>query len=278
MLNSIQYHLQKPWRNALKRPSKSLAFFNKYFGWIGVLCRFVLYLLLTPIRFVNAVFYNIFIYGLWSIRDNLLDVCVPKIGGMRHKSGIKYAFFWFFGFPFRLIKYIWIGILQLIEGIIFVVVDTFIPTLSLYHGTNLESSISISKPGKWLVGNGNYAGSGIYFTMNKRVAQHYAGRSSNPVLIKARVTLGRVKNLSLAPKHVLDYVKYDGDKITEWCINSGYTSVEWWRKDEQWWEYCLVNKNRGNYVRTWRIRVLYIYNLRTKKYERIWGGKKYWLL
>ncbi|MGI6341855.1 MAG: hypothetical protein ACOXZ9_02600 [Bacteroidales bacterium] len=277
MLNSLQYHLQKPWRNALKRPSKTLSFFNKYFGWFGALCRLALYILLTPIRLINAVYYNILVYGLWSFRDNFLDVFAPKIGGMRYKKGFKYAFFWIFGLPFRLIKYIWAGMLQFIESVIFVVVDTLVPTLSLYHGTDLGCSISISKPGKWLVGNGNYAGSGIYFTMNQRVAKHYAGSSGEPVLIKARVSLGRTKNLSLAPKHILNCVKYNGDKITEWCINNGYKSVEWWRRDEQWWEYCLVNNNRGSYIKTWRIRILYIYNLRTNKYERIWGGKKYWL-
>ena len=51
-------------------------------------------------------------------------------------------------------------------------------TLTMMHGTSEESSIKISGPGRWLIGDGNFAGSGIYFTMEKRVAMHYAEASA----------------------------------------------------------------------------------------------------
>ncbi|WP_434575115.1 hypothetical protein [Riemerella anatipestifer] len=234
--------------------------------------------MLTPLRFLNAMYYNIWIYGLWNIRDHFADIFNPKVKGMRFRKGFLYGVYWLFGLPYRLIKYSTIGVIQFCEGIVFVFIDTVYPALTMYHGTEKTISINnISKPGKWLVGNGNYAGSGLYFTMNKRVARHYARFNSNSVIICSRVSLGRVINLSLAPNEIRNSVKFNGDRITDWGLSKGFTTAEWWRDDQKWWEYCILNRRSGKEIKTWRIRVLYIENVNDGKKERIWGGKSFWL-
>ncbi len=277
LLNKIQFFLQKPWRPLLKHPNKFYLFLNKYFGWVSWLIQLSLWLALTPLRLINAIYYNIIIYSLWCFYDHLSEIFNPKVNGMRYYHGFKYAFYWFFGLPFRFIKYIWIGLIQFIEGIIFVVVDTVVPAVTMYHGTRRDASINISKPGEWQVGDGNFAGSGIYFTMNKKVAQHYAGSGKDSVIIRSRVSLGKIKNLNLAPANIRSCVKYNGDRITGWALKKRYTTTEWWRSDNQWWEYCILNQRNGRSFKTWRIRILYIHNVGINRKERIWGGKSFWV-
>jgi Poly(ADP-ribose) polymerase catalytic domain len=280
LLNQLQHFLQKPWRTLLKRPTPLNRIFNRYFWFFGTFTRFGLYLLLFHLRFVNAVYYNIWVHGLWSIRDHLADILNPKTGSIAQKSGFRYALLWLFGLPIRFFKYAGIGILQSWEGILFVGIDSFLPAVTLYHGTQKNASISISKPGKWLVGGGNFAGSGIYFAIDKSVAKHYAGNTSDSVIIVARVTLGCCKNLALAPNniyHLAGKGSSSGDNITKWGLQKGFKSVEWWREGKNWWEYCLLNSRNGQYVKTRRIRILYVENVSTGHKERIWGGKSFWL-
>jgi hypothetical protein len=280
LLNRLQYFLQKPWRKFQKQPTKFNTFFNNYLWFLGKMTSFGLYICLTPLRFINAVYYNVWVYGLWSIRDNFADIVNPKTGMISRKRGIIYLFLWIVGFPVRLIKYAGIGIAQLFEGAIFVAIDTVIPALTLYHGTQRESSISISKPGQWKVGSGNFAGSGLYFAIDKNVARHYARNANDSVIIVVRVTLGKCKNLSLAPQDVYRLAgsgNYSGDRITNWGIDNGFNSVEWWREGAKWWEYCMLNKRNGEYVKTAKIRILYIENMQTGNKERVWGGKSLWI-
>lgn len=278
LLNSLQYFFQKPWRVILKKHSKITYFFYRYLRIVSFIIKFTLCFFLTPLRFINAVYYNLWIYGLWNIRDHFADIFNPKVKGMRFRKGFPYFLYWFFGLPFRILKYSSIGLIQLLEGIIFVFIDTIFPALTLYHGTERTLSINnISKPGRWLVGNGNYAGSGLYFTINKKVAKHYARHNNNPVIICSRVTLGRVITLSLAPDNIRYSIGNDGDRITEWGIKNHYSCAEWWRKDGEWWEYCLLNRRTGSEIKTWRVRVLYVQNIETGTKERIWGGKSFWI-
>lgn len=277
ILNKLQYHLEKPWLFFLKKPRGFLLFCNKYLFFFLWPIDLIIYILLTALRFVNAVYYNLFIHAFWSVRDCWLEVWAPKLHGMRYRRGFKYFILWVVMFPYRVVRYFFESVIKVSEGLIFTIVDTFIPALTLYHGTKKESGISITKPGKWRVGDGNYAGSGIYFGFDKNVALHYAGHSSESVIILARVSRGRTINLNLTPSHIRQCVKYNGDKISEWAKSKGYTCTEWWRTDEAWWEYCLVHPRNGKFVKTWRIRILYVKNVQTGEVERIWGGKSYWL-
>ena len=192
MLNLLQYHLQRPWRILLKKPRKFVSFLNKYLFFIGWINNFVIYVVLSPLRLVNAFYYNMIIHSFLSVRDYWLEIFSPKLHGMRYRKGFKYFSLWIIMFPYRLVRYFFESIIKISEGIIFTVVDVFVPALTMYHGTKKESGISITKPGKWRVGDGNFAGSGIYFGIDKNVALHYAGNSSESVIILARVSLGRI--------------------------------------------------------------------------------------
>ena len=103
----------------------------------------------------------------------------------------------------------WHGSLTFIESGIWTVVDTFIPTLTLFHGTDTTASESITQSrGRvgnnswrtevWNVGGGNFAGNGIYFAPARSTALHYSAGS----LIVCRVSLGRVIDLGLAPYNI----------------------------------------------------------------------------
>ncbi len=241
LLNELQYRLQKPWRFILKDRKGFIYGLNRVFKIISLLILLTLWVILTPLRVLNAFFYNVLIHGMWSFRDNFQDIFVPKTNGMRHRRGFMYFIYWIFGLPFRVLKYGWRGVIQLLEGIIFTFFDTIFPTLTMYHGTGKSISLAqITKPGEWLVGTGNYAGSGLYFAMSKRTAKHYAeGKDGGGAIIRARVTPGRILNLSLVPIEIRNLVANNGNEITKWSKKKGYNCTEWWRKDSGWWEYCL---------------------------------------
>jgi len=105
----------------------------------------LLYILLTPLRFLNALYYNVWVHSLWTFSDHLSEVFNPKLKGMRHKKGKEYRKFWTQDFLKRLKKHSILGLKQVGEGILFVIIDTFVPALTMYHGTNRDASISISK-------------------------------------------------------------------------------------------------------------------------------------
>ena len=164
-------------------------------------------------------------------------------------------------------------------------IDTFVPSLTLFHGTSPEAAESITQgPGRvcskdwysgvWNVGGGNYAGNGIYFAPKRGTALHYSSGS----LIVCRVSLGRTLDLGMAPKHVYDLCgKPNALGVTDWGLKNGYVTGEWWRGDYRagWWEYCMYDwQNRYN--DSWRIRPLYVINLSNHSIQRIPGGMVHW--
>ena len=68
----------------------------------------------------------------------------------------------------------------------------------------------------------------------------------------------------------------NGDEITRWAIEKRITSIEWYRKDCKWWEYCLV-KNRNIPFITPLIRIIKIEKSENRSIIRIWGSKSLWL-
>ena len=65
------------------------------------------------------------------------------------------------------------------------------------------------------------------------------------------------------------------DLIFNWCQVKRVCNQQ--KDHAQWWEYVLLHPHKGDYVSTWRIRILYIHNLNTSKKERVWGRKALWL-
>ncbi len=278
-LNGLQRHLSKPWRPLYKQHHGADGF-NVFLRGFWSFLKTPLYVVLTPLRFVNAFFYNIVVHSsfeFFNYLGEIFDPTSPKEGGANFIT-------WLLLMPLRLIKYGWHYLLSLTESIIWTAIDTVVPALALYHGTSKDASVSICQsPGRvgakdwysgvWNVGGGNYAGNGIYFAPLRSTAEHYA----NDAMIICRVSLGKVIDLGMAPKYVYRQCGYPNALgATEWGLKNGYTTGEWWRSDEGWWEYCMYDwQNRYN--SSWRIRPLYVEDLKSKRVYRIPGGMSHWL-
>lgn len=270
--NFLQYFLQKPWRYFLQCPDSTIRWiYDNRLHWIAEV---LLYVVLTPLRAFNAFCYNMVVRNLFMFFDVVQEILHPQLNGMRYHDGWEYVWRWLVYLPVRVVVY---GVKfagSLMETALFTCVETILPTLTLYHGTTYEASTSIARPNEWLVGSGAYAGYGIYFAPRKSTALHY----SCGVVIICRVTLGRIENLNLHPYVCSNWVAKRGHSITQWAIDKGITTVEWWRTtgDYRWWEYCMVDHS-ADYDHPWRIRPIYREDAYTGKYQRTWGGVGLWL-
>lgn len=299
-LNQLQYFLQKPWRNLQKHQNNRLCrilqippkiypaqhkmqrFSYRMWGVGHVLIsavffvlQFSLYVLCAPLRFVNAVIYNIFIHIPCALHDYVAEVFYPMGEGMRNLNKWEYLWQYFKKLPYRFGKFLLKrGIFTILESVIYTLVDIVVPTLTMYHGTSYTASHKITGGNKveFIVGRGNYAGNGIYFGISKdTTAYHY----QKGAIIVARVSLGRVMNVNITPDDVRKNVKYNGNYLTIWGLQRKVRTNEWWR-DKCWWEYCMLQSS-GVYRDSWRIRPLYVINVRTGFKERIYKGMAHWL-
>lgn len=275
ILNRLQYILQRPYRRLLKRPTRVLRPLYLALLPVRYVVDAILYTCAIPIRLLNAVYYDLCILSLAAARDALGLLLLPRRGAARRLRGSAYRTYWCDTFPERLIGSASLVLWALLDGIAMVIVDVVFPTLTMYHGTSFSSAVSITQPGSWVVGSGNYAGTGIYFAMRRSVAEHY---SSGGVVICARVTLGQNYPLSCAPRRVCAAVGRDGNRITAWGRSRFIASVEHWRTDHGgWWEHCILRTRHDSQEDTWRIRPLYVAKVGSRVPERIWGGKHIWL-
>ena len=278
-LNWLQRFLAKPWFLNYKQNS-GLDYKNAQLRENYELWQMPLYVILTPLRFVNAIYYNLVIHCSFELFNYLVEVVVPT----KDNEGGDYYLLWVAMLPWRILKYlIWHGSLTLIESCIWTIIDTILPALTLFHGTDCSAAESITQgPGRvcsrswysgiWNVGGGNYAGNGIYFAPKRATALHYSAGS----LIVCRVSLGRTLDLGLAPKRIYDLCGHPNALgVTEWGLKNGYVTGEWWRGDQGWWEYCMYDwQNRYN--DSWRIRPIYVLNLNEECIQRIPGGMYHW--
>ena len=281
ILNWLQRYLSKPWRlfyktnNGNDRKNQSLRSFYEYI-------KVPLYVLLTPLRLVNAIYYNMIVHCCFEFYNLIIEVLSPA----NSKEGANNFFLMLILIPWRLIRYVLFhGSLTLIESAIWTIIDTFVPALTLFHGTDYDASVSITNAGRcgdcdyytgiWNVGGGNYAGNGIYFAPARSTAIHYSRGS----LIVCRVSLGKVLDLGLAPYNIYRQCGYpNATGATDWGLRHGYTTGEWWRGDyhANWWEYCMYDwQERYNF--SWRIRPLYVLDMNEKRLQRIPGGMCHWL-
>lgn len=279
-MNWLQRYLSKPWRPFYKtnsgndRKNQQLRSFYEY-------VKVPLYILLTPLRLVNAIYYNA-IHCCFEFYNYIIEVLLPA----NSKEGADNFFLMLLLIPWRIVRYVLFhGLLTVIESIVWTIVDTIVPALTLFHGTDCCASVSITKSGRcgdidyytgiWNVGGGNYAGNGIYFAPARSTALHYSRGS----LIVCRVSLGKVLDLGLAPYHVYNQCGYpDATGATDWGLRHGYTTGEWWRGDSgaRWWEYCMYDwQERYNF--SWRIRPLFVLDMDEECIQRIPGGMCHWL-
>ena len=285
--NRLQFILINPWKFPLKYISLGDSTRNvlrPFFEFLQIL----LYVASTPLRLVNAIYYNIFIYSITELYDLTCEVFVPT----NYSEGKGNFWKWLLWFPVRLVIYpIFHGSLVLIEGMIWTVIDIIIPTITLYHGTNLESANKIlgstsrnsNLKDNWLAGtfkastsDNGWGGLGVYFAPSRRVASSYSMRANGVVFIACRVSLGRIINYALAPKHIEFNTGLYGrhSVLNEYANEHGYDTAEWW--NGSYWEYCMYDwQNKYNFP--WRIRPIYVLNTETGLAQHIEGGLRHWL-
>jgi hypothetical protein len=64
--------------------------------------------------------------------------------------------------------------------------------------------------------------------------------------------------------------------MTDFALKHHYVTGEWWNYRHSYWEYCLYDwGNRYNHP--WRIRPVYVFNVRTSRLQHIEGGMQHWL-
>jgi len=279
-LNWAQWFLYNPlrylYRNRASHFPRRLHQLLLYSG-IGPLYGLTVHLLLTPLRLINAIYFNAVLSWSLILHDGLAEVFHPKLGKYRYLNGWRYRMAWITGFPWRLGVFLARNLVAVVEGFLLTGFDTVWPTLTMYHGTHFEGSATdIAQKGRWLVGPGDYAGSGVYFGLHKRVAEHYAGGHPKEAqaIVLSRVTLTLNRNVATLPPTTRNKVGRDGQGISG-SLRFPCYSTEHWRTHPGWFEYCLVQPGRaGEYVQTWRARPIAV--LKDGVPTRIWGGRSFY--
>lgn len=281
LMNTLQRYLAKPWLCLFKfnRFSNNT---NEVLRTILDILKFPLYLLLTPLRIANAIFFNLILHLAFEMFNYIAEVISPSV----YKEGSDGIVNWVVKLPWRILKYpMYHGTITIIESFIWTGIDIILPALTLFHGTSPQAATCITgtsdrgcwrgyNTSLWIVGTGNYAGNGIYFAPARSTAEHYSGNGS---LIVCRVTLGHTLDLGLAPYEVYKQCGFpNAIGATRYGLNNGYVTGEWWRSDAEWWEYCMYDwQNRYN--DSWRIRPLYVIDLSNNSVQRIPCGMAHWL-
>ena len=285
-MDLLQYWLAKPWRPFMKKnvlSDKSKPAMRTFLRILQI----PFYLISFPLRFVNAVYYNILIHNLYEFSNYVIEVVAPS----DDREGGKSFWRWLVYLPVRFIKYlVYHGLLTLIESVAWTLIDTFVPAVTLYHGTmescadsmlcdpkrNNHRKVSSGwLSGIWNVGGGNYAGDGIYFGIFRKTLRNYQAGSA----IVTRVTMGKTIDVVLMPDYVYKQAGHpNASAVSNWGLNHGYVSGEWWRADRntRWWEICMFDR-QNRYNDSWRIRPIYAINSNTGIMQRIPGGTAHWL-
>ncbi len=276
-LNWLQWDLYNPLRDTWRDPASGAAarsFALVFYSGLGPLWWLAVHLILTPVRVVNALYFNIVLYWTVIFCDSVSELLRPKLD--KSASNGSYLRRWLAGFPRRLGNVFRRNPLALLEGILMTGVDAIWPTYTMYHGTSFKGiATNIAQAGRWYVGGGDYAGCGIYFGLLRKTAAHYAQGGDN-ALIVARVTIFPCRNSATLPKRLRRKIGSDGSGIST-GLPWPWRSIEHWRDHSyaQWFEYCLVQPGQaGKYVRSWRARPVCV--LRNGVPSRIWGGLSLW--
>lgn len=238
LINWLQWFFMTPLRSLIRNHRADwprVLFF--LLSPVIVIYWFLAYVVLIPLRLINAIYFDFLLF--WSVAFNgSLTQFISRFFPVMFQS---------------------MGMLC---------VDLIWPTLTLFHGTPYESvAVNITHEGRWKVGNGNYAGTGIYFSIQQKVAEHYA-RSlkqelpnsvwaprlvGQPAVIVTRVTLAPCRLVATLPKPLRQKVGIDGNAISR-GVSFPWVSLEHWRDDQHWYEFCLLQPAIGTDVRTWRVR------------------------
>lgn len=243
-----------------------------------------LYIYMTPVRFITAVYFDFLVFLSFSVTIALMDLFYPESKTYRQSYGWRRTFKVAAFFPARLVIFLLQNVRIIVQSLCMVALDTVFTTVTGFHGTDAanvgrpdpdKENPTIFQKGMWYVGTGDYAGRGIYFGLQENVADHYARGSNYPLIVMARVTLFLMRPIPTLPKdyrHVGEYG--NGLKISdEFKYAWLWRTTELFRADRGgWYELCvLMPKKSGQLVKSWRIRPLLVLD-EDRRWCRIWGG------
>lgn len=256
MLNILHWFLYNPLRFVHRRKDSSLSRIAHYLLRPAYLLYWlILYFCLFPLRLISSFYYNVLLFFSVNLRDTISDFFKPT--QLQTYRGWRYYWRWLFGLPVRFFRLVFRNSGLIIQSLSMFVLDLVWPAWTMYHGTDFQqASLPILKGGKWRVGNGDFAGLGLYFAINRRVAMHYAG-GRQPTVIVSRISIGIIRPITSLQKEVRIYAGTSGrGQLIAERAGRYTTFLEHYRQDHGgWWEYCMVKPGQRNqYVTSWRIR------------------------
>lgn len=278
-INYVQWILYNPLRFMLKNPNSEFGrrlFIFLHITTIAPVYWLIIHILTIPLRVVNSLYFDVLVYWSVMLDDSLSEVFMPKCDKYRHMHGFKYFFRWIFALPYRLLKFVFRSFFIIIDGVLMFGISVASPALTMYHGTQFNDRLTkIVQNGKWLVGSGDHAGSGIYFAIRESVARHYSPSGEDRGIVILRITPTFTRNQVTLKKQVRELVGRDGQTLSN-KLKFPFCTIEHWRTDMNgWWEYCLVQPEKaGQYIRTWRIRPIAVLKSDDGKITRVWGGMR----
>jgi hypothetical protein len=290
LLDEFMWFAYNPFRGLMKdkeATTNRVGYYASTMLLVKPLWQIGVWVLTTPLRFVTALYFDVIVYLFVSISDSVEELLHPKLGKMRHRKGMAYWSRWLMGIPFRAGWLLYKNALAVVDSLMMFVISLVWPTFTMYHGTSPNAVYDITQKGRWLVGRGNWGGSGIYFGRSPKVAAHYSGQNGgNHHLIVARVTFTMLRNCGTLREHHRDKVGSMGSAGVDLAqsIKFPFFATELWRQDKNWWEYCLLRGDAvGQFVSSWRIRPIGF--VKTKgnstlngSLERLWGGQSHYCL
>ncbi len=292
LLDELMWFAYNPLRSFMKKRD---ARYNRVGFWafslllVKPVWQLTVWVLTTPLRIISALYFDVLVYLFIMISDSVSELVNPKLGAMRFKKGFAYLWRWIVFLPYRMVWLVTKNSLAIVDSVMMLIISTVWPTFTMYHGTSKDNVVNITREGRWLVGPGNYGGSGIYFGRSPRVAISYAKgsrHSDQGRVIIARVTLSMLRNCATLPETTRKNAASPGDggRRLAQAIKFPYYATEFWKSGDKWWEYCLVQGGRdGEFISSWRIRPIgYVHitgeNSLSGKLERLWGGKAHYCL
>jgi len=275
-INYVIWVMYNPLRFMMKNTNRSrsnIVFNLLFYSLVTPLYFVTVHLLLTPLRVINAFYFDVLVYASVMLSDSISELILPQRRGMRNKAGNTYLIAYILGFPWRLVRFLMANVLTLVDIIFMFSMGVVLPTLTMYHGTDFNHAVAdIAQKGRWKVGGGDYAGLGVYFGIEKRTAENYARGNNQKGIIVTRTTLNFIRNGASLNRQNRQKIGTDGVALSH-SLSFIWTAIEHWRDDGNWWEYCLIHKGRvGDFIKTWRLRpVAFIGD--DGKLKRLWGGQ-----
>ncbi len=268
--NRLQWLLQDPLRHWQRDPRSEWPrrLFLILFP-VQALYQVVAHVVLSPLRLANALYFDLLLFWSVSLRDNIADLARPHY----RETGFQYALRWTLYLPWRLVQFCLRSPGAILQGTAMAGFDLLWPTLTLFHGTGREEARTIARTGEWYAGTGNYVGTGLYFGLRPDIAQHYARMKRDPLVIIARVTLAPCRPVATLPEDLRRQIGRDGDAISR-GLKSPWVSLEHWRTDRRWYEFCLMQPSQYDPTKPWRVRP--ICTVGKTGPERLIGGPARW--